>query len=136
MSHWVLPLAALLVALPCHAQLDQAELEAIEPEWTRLSLMANPAEEMPLGSGMYGQLELEPSLKGTFRLLPCLTLSLEYAVALGPQASPAPQADQGHRLFTVLDLEWGWGVLNFAVGYGFTGAERWIASVGLEFELG
>ena len=111
----------------------------IDVDWKRLYVAANPIIAVPLGGALKGQPEFEPGLKVAVRLLPFLAVGAEYYAALGPIAHPALPADQVHRLFGALDLDWRWGrelfEVNLGVGYGFTGREKWIAKLIVAVDL-
>lgn len=73
------------------------------------------------------------------RVLPFLAVGAEYYAAFGPIAKRTLLADQVHRVFGALDFDWKWGrqiyEVNFGVGYGFTGPEKWIAKLIFAFDL-
>ena len=109
----------------------------IDLEWKRLYLSFNPIVSVPLGAAIVVP-ELAPSLKGSVRVLDFLNVGAEYYAAFGPINRAVPLDQQAHRLFGALDFEWKNGrqlyELNFAVGYGFTGPEKWIAKLIFEFD--
>lgn len=92
-----------------------------------------------MGGPLKGQPEFEPSLKGAVRMLPFMAIGAEYYAAFGPFSKFNPPSDQAHRLFGALDFEWRSGrqeyELNVAVGYDFTGPEKWIAKLIFAIDL-
>lgn len=111
----------------------------IDLQWERLYLAANPIIAVPLGGAQAGSAAFEPSFKASARVLPFLNVGAEYYAAFGPIRTPTPLAQQAHRLFGALDFEWKWGrqsyAVNFGVGYGFTGPEKWIAKLIFSFDV-
>ncbi len=111
----------------------------IDFEWKRLYLSTNPILSVPLGGALAGRPEFEPSFKGSVRVLPFMAVGAEYYAAFGPIAQATPLADQVHRVFGALDFDWKWGrqiyEVNFGVGYGITGPEKWIAKLIFAFDL-
>ena len=109
----------------------------LDLEWQRLYLAVNPIVSVPLGARVVVP-ELAPSFKGAVRVVDFLSVGAEYYAAFGPLNRAVPVAEQSHRLFGALDFEWKYGRqlydLNFAVGYGFTGPEKWIAKLIFEFD--
>jgi hypothetical protein len=73
-------------------------------------------------------LGFEPAVKANVKLGPVVQLGLEYygGLELAPEVSPLAQ--EAHRLFGVVDLEWKVGRVAFSLdvgaGYGITGAEK------------
>ena len=110
----------------------------IDFEWKRLYLAFNPIVSVPLGAAVVVP-ELGPSFKASVKTFDFLSVGAEYYAAFGPINRAVPVDQQAHRLFGALDFEWKNGRqlydLNFAVGYGFTGPEKWIAKLIFEFDL-
>ena len=111
----------------------------IDFEWKRLYLAVNPIVAVPLGGVTSGVPEFEPSFKGAVRAVDFFSVGAEYYAAFGPINRAVAVVDQSHRLFGALDFEWKYGRqlydLNFAVGYGFTGPEKWIAKLIFEVDF-
>jgi hypothetical protein len=111
----------------------------IDFEWKRLYLAVNPILAIPLGGAAAGRPDFEPSFKASVRALPFMAVGAEYFAAFGPIAQKTALVDQVHRVFGALDFDWKWGrqiyEVNFGVGYGLTGAEKWIAKLIFAFDL-
>jgi hypothetical protein len=91
----------------------------------------NPIVDIDFGGSLAGRPQLEPAAKAEWMLNgDQLGLGFEYYSALGPISAPLGPS-QVHRLFGVLDLvdlplgPTRLGV-NFGVGYGIAGDEKWI----------
>lgn len=84
-------------------------------------------------------LGLEPCVKAAGKLGEVVQLGLEYYGGLELAPGPTPPAQQTHRLFAVVDLDFKVGKVAFAidagVGYGFLGPEKWLFKtiVGVDF---
>lgn len=111
----------------------------IDLSWRRLYVSVNPILDMPLRGTQAGTPDFEPSIKSLVRVLPFMGVGAEYYAGLGPVTGLSPLAQQSHRLFGALDFEWRSGrqeyEVNVAVGYDFTGTEKWIAKLIFAIDL-
>jgi hypothetical protein len=85
--------------------------------WDRLYASLNPILSTALAGAQAGRPQLEPAAKVAMTVLPGFALGAEYYAGLSKQV---------HQLFGAADFASQFIDLNFGVGYGISGDERWV----------
>ncbi len=98
----------------------------VDARWGPLYLAANPIVSFAFAGPDAWKPVLEPAFKASVDVARPLALGLEEYSSFGVIGDWAPPSEQTHRLFAVADITAGIVGINFGVGYGFVGPERWI----------
>jgi hypothetical protein len=85
-------------------------------------LSFNPIIDTDLAGSQKGQLVFAPALKVSRTISDQIAVGMEYYAELGRLSSFAPQSQQSHTLFLVIDTH----LIDFGIGRGLNGAsDRW-----------
>jgi hypothetical protein len=98
----------------------------IDARWGRFYLSFNPILDIPLAGPDAWKPAFEPATKVSVDILPALSVGLEEYSGFGTIGDFLPSDQQTHRLFGIVDFKVGIVAVNFGVGYGFVGPEKWI----------
>jgi hypothetical protein len=129
LGHFRLALNIEVSRISKHYEADGWGSEArpiIDARWGRFYVSFNPILDIPLAGPDAWKPAFEPCVKVSFDVIHALALGLEEYSGFGTIGDFLPASEQTHRLFGVLDFSAGIFALNFGVGYGFVGPERWI----------
>ncbi len=105
----------------------------IDGRWGIFYASLNPIVDIDLQGPDAGLPQLQPAAKVSFDVIRSLALGLEYYGAFGPITRMLPVSQSTNRLFAALDFASDYLDLNFGVGYGFTGSEKWLVKAILGF---
>ena len=98
----------------------------VDARFGRLYLAANPIVSFAFAGPDAWKPVLEPAFKASVDVVGPVALGLEEYSSFGVIGDWLPPSEQTHRLFAVVDVVAGVVAVNFGVGYGFVGPEKWI----------
>ncbi len=102
-------------------------------------LTMNPSIELPLDRRSGMRMSFNPAAKLSYQVSSDDGLGIEYFAHWGPARSWLPPAKRDETLYAVWDRRLALGHLSAGLGHGVrpaTGSvDRWIAKIGLQFEL-
>jgi hypothetical protein len=107
----------------------------LDVRWRRLYASVNPILSIDLAGPQAGHPQLEPAATVVVSVAEPVDLGVEYYGGFGPLDAPFPTSLQTHRLFAVTNVAHNRFALNFGVGYGFTGPEKWLLKSILTLDL-
>lgn len=105
----------------------------IDGRWGIFYASLNPIVGIDLNGPDAGLPQFQPAAKLAFDVIRSLALGVEYYGAFGPITHTLPLSESTNRLFAALDFTSDYFDLNFGVGYGFTGTEKWLVKAILGF---
>jgi len=94
--------------------------------WQRLYVSVNPILSIDLSGALAWHPQLQPAAKLGLDLWSWLQVGTEYYSGLGPIGGSATSVDQTHTLFGIIDFTSDYFDVNFGVGYGLAGPDRWV----------
>ena len=100
--------------------------------WGPLYLSFNPIIDIPLAGPDAWKPGFQPAEKVSIDLGSTWAVGAEMYSNFGQFGNWLPASEQTHRLFGVVDVSTRWIGINFGVGYGFSGAEKWIVKAIVE----
>ena len=98
----------------------------VDARFGPLYLSANPIVAFSFAGPDAWKPVLEPAFKASIDVVSPVALGLEEYSGFGVIGDWLPPSEQTHRLFAVIDVVAGVFAVNFGVGYGFVGPEKWI----------
>ena len=98
----------------------------IDMRWGPLYLSVNPIVDIPLAGADAWKPEFQPAEKVSLDLDRTWALGAEFYSNFGQFGNPLPGPEQTHRIFGVVDISTRYVDVNFGVGYGLSGPEKWI----------
>ena len=104
----------------------------VDMRWGPLYLSFNPIVDIPLAGADAWKPEFQPAEKVSLDLSHTWAVGVELYSNFGQFGNPLPGSEQTHRLFGVVDISTRWVGINFGVGYGLSGPEKWIVKAIVE----
>jgi hypothetical protein len=105
----------------------------IDGRWGLFYSSFNPIVAVDFNGLDAGLPQFQPAAKVAFDVVGSLALGAEYYGAFGPVTNFLPLSESTNRLFAALDFTSDYFDINFGVGYGFTGPEKWLVKCILGF---
>lgn len=98
----------------------------VDARWGPVYLSFNPIVDIPLAGEDAWKPGFQPAAKLSVDVDETWAVGAESYSNFGQFGHPLPGSEQTHRLFGVVDVSTRWVSVNFGVGYGLSGPEKWI----------
>jgi hypothetical protein len=107
----------------------------VDARWKRLYASVNPIVGIDLLGALAGRPQLEPAATVLLEIWRGIAIGAEYYAALGPVTALLPRREQVHRLFGVVDVQYGKFAVHAGAGAGLVAGERWIVKSILTWDV-